>query len=146
MWDEIFNEKDLESFLETVHFFHDSCIKEIRYISGAYVNEALSMYPINDRRELHVIIQTQWKSLSMIELEFSGLKAFRLFPIDEQYTCEILDSTMYFKDDCIYWYDCGGVSEADLENYAGTFVCASRLRWRPIAGCMGTAEFFPSVI
>lgn len=146
MWNEIADEKDLENLLEVTHFFHDSCIKEFRYISGAYVGEALSMHPINDRRELHVILQTQWESLSMIELEFAGLKAFKLFPVDEQYTCEILDSTMRFKDGCVYWCDCGGLSEADLEDYDGTLICASKLRWRPIVGCMGTTEFFPSIV
>ncbi len=31
--------------------FHDSCIKEMRYISGAYVSEDLSMLPINKKEK-----------------------------------------------------------------------------------------------
>ena len=34
---------------------------------------------------------------------------------------------------------------ADLENYEGTMVCASGLRWRSIDGYMGQNEFYASV-
>ncbi len=42
MWNEITNEEDLQSFMKCMYFFHDSCIKELKYISGAYVDENLS--------------------------------------------------------------------------------------------------------
>ena len=56
MWNEIANEKDLNSFMDTMYGFHDSCLKEIKYISGASVNEKLSMYPVNNQRVLSMII------------------------------------------------------------------------------------------
>lgn len=114
-------------------------------MSGAYVNEQLFMHADNDCRRLSVIIQRQFKDDSMdsmIEMEFEGLKYLKLFPVDDNYTCEILDSTMILKDDCIYWCDCGGLSETDLDDYEGTMICASKLRWRPISNCMGSEEFF----
>lgn len=144
MWNEISNDHDLRSFMEKVFFFHDSCIKEMKYLSGAYVNEELEMYPVNDRRILKVIIQRQFKNISMIEMEFEGLKYLKLLPCDDQYTCEILDSTMILKDNCIYWCDCGGLSEADLDNYSGTMICASKFRWRSIDSYMGKEEFYLS--
>ena len=49
-WNEITDENSLKEFMERVSFFHDSCIKEMHYLSGAYVNENLDMYPVNDRR------------------------------------------------------------------------------------------------
>lgn len=145
MWNEIIDSNDLNRFMSDVCFFHDSCIKELKYLSGAYVNDRLAMHPINDHRILKVIIQRQSRDLSMLELEFEGLKHLTLFPVDDEYSCEILDSTMILKDDCIYWCDCGGLSETDLSNYNGTLICASRLRWRSIEGCMGKKEFFLSV-
>lgn len=145
MWMEISDENFLKNFMESVDFFHDSCIKELKYISGAYVDEELSMYPINDRRVLNVIIQRQYEKNPMIEMEFSGLKYLKLFPVDEGYTCEISDSTMILKEGCIYWCDCGGLLEANLRDYAGTLICASKFRWRPIDKCMGKKEFFISV-
>lgn len=52
------------------------------------------MHPLNDRRVLRVVIQRQYEKNSMIEMEFQGLKYLKIFPVDESYTCEILDSTM----------------------------------------------------
>lgn len=145
MWIEISDENALKKFMESVLYFHDSCIKELKYISGAYVQEELSMYPVNDRRILSIIIQRQYEENSMIEMEFQGLKYFKLSPVDNGYTCEILDATMILKENCIYWCDCGGLLETDLDDYDGTVVCASKLRWRPITGCMGKKEFYQPI-
>ncbi len=68
MWQEISNDREIQCFMDKVCFFHDSCIKELKYISGAYVNADLSMHPINDRRLLSVIIQRQHEDNPMIEL------------------------------------------------------------------------------
>jgi len=144
MWNNINDCEDLNVFMEKVDYFHDSCIKELKYLSGAYVDKDLSMYPINDRRVLNIIIQRQFENISMIEMEFEGLKYLKLFPTDSTYTCEILDSTMFIKDDCIYWCDCARVEERNLEEYGGTIICASKLRWRVIDECMGQNEFYIS--
>ena len=81
----------------------------------------------------------------MIEMEFQGLKYLKLFPVDPYYyTCEILDSTMLLKDGNIYWCDCGDVSEDDLDDYKGTLICASKLRWRAIENHMGEKLFYHS--
>ena len=140
-WNEITDENSLKEFMERVSFFHDSCIKEMHYLSGAYVNENLDMYPVNDRRILRVIIQRQYEEDSMIEMEFQGLKYLKLFPADERYSCEILDSNIILKEDCIIWSDCEDKTELE-DGDTGTLVCASKLRWRSIFGCMGEKEFF----
>ena len=142
MWNEVLDKNDLQCFMNEIGYFHDSCIKEMRYLSGAYVDDDLAMHPVNDKRILTVIIQRQFEDVSMIEMQFIGLKCLKLFPIDEEYTCEILDSTMLIKDDCIYWCDCGDVSENDFVDYEGTFVCASKLRWRSIENRMGQDDFY----
>ena len=144
MWEIISSNNEILQFMESVYYFHYSCIKEISYISGAYVDENLSMYPINDRRVLRVVIQRQFENDPIIEMEFQGLKYLKLFPADERYTCEILDSTMIIKDGNIYWCDCGGLSEADLDDYAGTLICASKLRWRSVENHLGGKEFYHS--
>ena len=140
MWNNIITEFDAKLFMESVYYFHDSCIKEIHYYSGAYVDTNLSMYPINARRSLRVIIQRQFEKMSALELDFIGLKYLNLYPNDEHYTCEILDSTMIITNDNIYWCDLGGLSEVDLSNYQGTLICASKLRWRPI-DCLGAEDY-----
>ena len=103
------------------------------------------MHPINDRRLLKVIIQRQFEDFSVIELEFEGLKYLKLFPVDELYTCEIFDSTIVLKDDCVYWCDCGDISETDLDCYEDTLICAEKLRWRVVDNFLGKKEFFVAV-
>ena len=144
MWEIISTNDEILKFMDKVCYFHDSCIKEISYISGAYVGEKLSMHPLNDRRVLRVVIQRQYEKNSMIEMEFQGLKYLKLFPVDDNYTCEILDSTMIMKDGNIYWCDCGDLSESDLDDYTGTLICASGLRWRSVANNMGKKDFYHS--
>lgn len=142
MWNHINSEKDALDFMKMVWDFHDCCIKEMKYKSGAYVTEQYSMYPVNDCRALCVAIQCQRKEIGMIELEFLGLKWMRLYPVDEIYTCEILDATLIVKENCIYWCDCGNLKESDLEAYSGTVICSSGLRWRKINNAMGKTDYY----
>ena len=102
MWNEITSQSDVEYFMNLFGSFHDSCIKEFKYISGAYVNENLSMYSTNDKRNLQIIFQRQSTNPTAIEMEFIGLKRLTVCPVDENYTCEILDATMIYDNDCIY--------------------------------------------
>lgn len=132
MWQEIVSDSDLVNFMNEVCHFHDGCLKELHYISGAYVNDDLTMYPINDQRLLRVIIQRQYTNNSTIELEFSGLKFLNLFPVDSTYTCEIQKSVMFFKNDYIYWCDHEDFLKLDLNDFEGTIICAKKMRWRSI--------------
>lgn len=142
MWSMINNADDIAAFMNSVGYFHDSCIKEIKYVSGAFVNEDLAMHPINDKRNLSIIIQRQKAPMSVIELFFEKIDFLRLFPNDERYTCEILGAAMFIKDGNIYWCDCGDITEESIDEYGGTVVCASKLRWRAIEARLGKEEFF----
>lgn len=81
----------------------------------------------------------------MIGRQFVGLKHLKLFPNNENDTCEILDATMLLKSDCIYWCDCGGLSEKDIESYIGTTICALKVRWRTVDEYIGSKEFYVSI-
>lgn len=145
MWNEINNSNDICNFMNKICWFHDSCIKEIKYISGAYVNEELSMYPVNSQRTLRMIIQRQFDDISMLEMEFQEIKYLKLFPSDSNYTCEILDATLILEDGYIYWCDMGDLSLEDIKDYDGTSICAKKLRWRVIdAKYIGKNEFYLS--
>lgn len=135
MWQEICNNEQAEDFMYRMFDFHDSCIKELCYVSGAYVNEELAMHPANDNRVLKVILQRQFTPDSMVELEFSGLKKLKLAPVSDEYTCEILGTTLVFVDDLVYWF------EGEEEN-SSILVCAEKLRWRPIENAMGNRLFW----
>lgn len=141
-WFEITSSNDICQLMEQIYYFHDSCIKELKYVSGAYVNDELSLYPINNARLLEIIIQRQYENPSMIELQFKDLKFMKLFPLGPEYTCEIQGATILIKDNYIYWGDSDGLSEDNIKDYDGTLICAKRLRWRAINGCMGETEFY----
>ena len=141
MWHEIKTNEQLEAFLWEVGYFHDSCLKELRNVSGAYVTEERSMYPINDSRTLRVIIQRQFDELPVIELEFSGLNYLKLAP-NWPYTCEILDATMLMTDQGIYWCDWGGLTEEQILSYSGTVICAEGFRWRALPSGLGDEEIY----
>ena len=142
MWNKIEKEDDLNNFMNILKDFHDSCIKEFKYTSGAYVDKDLSMYPINDKRKLRMIIQRQSRNPAVVEIEFSGLYQFNYYPVDENQTCEILEATMLLKNECIYWCDCGGLSENDFSSYEGTMICAKRIRWRIADEYIGSSDVY----
>ena len=52
---------------------------------------------------------------------------------------------MIIKEDCIYWCDCGGLSEKDIESYTGTTICASKVRWRAADEYIGEQEVYVSI-
>lgn len=132
MWKEICDEKDIANFMEEMCYFHDSCVKELKYLSGAYVTEDLSMYPINDKRQVSIIVQRQYEKNTMIEMVFEKVEYLKLFPVNDEYTCEILEATMFWDNGFIYWCDTDGITRETVKEYEGLVVCASKFKWRPI--------------
>ena len=72
MWTELKTEEELSDFMRLVCGFHDSVLKELSYVSGAYVDENLNMYPLNDKACLRVLIQRQDETMP------TGAGVFRL--------------------------------------------------------------------
>ena len=134
MWTELKTEEELAAFMNQVCGFHDSVLKELSYVSGAYVDEDLKMHPVDDKACLRVLIQRQDEMLPALELEFSGLQELRLYPTDPAYTSEILDAALFLWDGLICWCDCGDIGLEYFDDYRGISVRAKFLRWRPIAG------------
>ena len=140
MWNKISSKEDISALMDRMYSFHDSCIKEMYYISGAYTTAEKSMYPINDRRTLRVLIQSQIDSSAAIELKFSGLISLSLRPTDEKYTCEILEASLEEKDGYFIWEDDIDLSEES--DQCGTVICSERLSWREIKSVYGSDEFY----
>jgi len=141
MWQELTSQKDIDDFMKEVTDFHDSCLKEIKYKSGAYT-DGKWMHVINDLRVVNVIFQGFFGIHSAIELEFSKLHHLILYPIHESHTCEIFDAKMFLIDGLIYWCDNGDIKEEDLEDYEGTIICAERIRWRRVDEFLGEDDIF----
>lgn len=102
MWNIIQSQKDADNLLTAFGGFHDGCIKEIKYRSGEYVAENLSMMPYNTKRELCVIFQRQWEKSCVIEVIFSKLIQMNLSPRDEQYDGIIYGASIFVNEDVLY--------------------------------------------
>lgn len=139
MWKELRTQHEIDNFMKEIIGFHDSCIKEIKYSSGAYVETNLSMSPVNTKRTLTVLIQRQFEDISALELEYISM-----YPVKQDYTCEILNASFFVKDGLIYWCDNGDVKEDDIHNYKGTVICSKKVRWRNASELIGKRDFYKS--
>ena len=141
MWNEIKSDDNILELMKIYGNFHDSCIKELKYISGAFVNPDLSMNPMNNSRNLRMIFQRQCKDPMAIEMEFSELVSLNLNPNDENYTCELLDVAMFFENGYIYWGDSDWFA-VQKEAYEGTWICAKKAKWRIVDEYIGEEEVY----
>lgn len=127
-WNEIKTEEDIGQLMHVYGGFHDSCLTELHYISGACVYPDLSMQPVNTKRAVRLRFQRQSECPFEIELEFSGIECLHLIPSDDNYTCELLDCFFEKANGLFYWAD-----DADFAldgDYDGTWVSAKAVKWR----------------
>ena len=142
MWNEITAPEDMTGLMSAFGNFHDSCIKEIRYVSGAFVAENLAMNPVNSKRIVDVVFQRQYKNPTAIVLRFVGLNVLHLAPCNDNYTCEIHGAAAFFRCGRVYWADCADAADGEIESLGGTWICADKLRWRAADECIGEHEIF----
>ena len=143
-WYEIKSTTDIDKLLDQYGGFHDSCLTELYYRSGAYVdsNNAMICEP-QASYELHMVFHSQWHK-KPLELCFNGVRELHIAGFQDNYFCEILDCYLAFhtdlikgKDDpLIVWADFDGFSpyqirqENLLHEPAETYVIARNLKWR----------------
>ncbi len=125
-WRFIENQEDANLFMEEVCGFHDSVIKELHYISGAFVDPDNSMMPVADKRSVTMQIQSQ--QCRNFTLEFEGVTALNLRPATDNYTDDIYDATLIVQDEQIFFSD-SFMERIDLA-YEGTWVSAYSLKWK----------------
>lgn len=130
-WIEAQTNDELKSIINIYNEFHDGCIKEIKYISGSYVDEDLSMMPMDSIKELSVIIQRQNRNPSVIELVFSGVERLNLVPSADNYDSIIFSAILEKQNGSIYFADCRYEIE-QLESMSNhcTWIKAKNLKWR----------------
>ena len=115
--------EELHSFLENVCYFHDCCVVEMHYVSGAHCTGHW-MSPVNDRRELNVTLHGAQNGV----LTFFGLKFCKLVP-EILGTCEILGVSMWADEKGVFWCDDDNIGPENLEKYTGTVICAESVTW-----------------
>ena len=145
-WIDINKEEDIDYLMDKFGYFHDGCIKELKYISGQYVSDNLSMHPVNTLRNVRVVFQRQWKEPSVVEIEFLGLIRLNLAPVNENYTGEILHGFMEFNNGRIYWAEDNEfeIDKIDIDpNYTKiTWIISEKARWREADEYIGEEEVY----
>lgn len=147
MWHKIENASDIKSFMERVNDFSDSCVKEMKYISGGFVDRTRSMDAINDRRELYILFQRQYTTYSTFEMKFEKIQKLIMEPYDEQHECVIYGATFVKRNHLYYWFDYAEGDIRDLyqvkaSSQEGTCVVAERVFWREVDVPLGNQEFY----
>lgn len=144
-WKELKNEQDIEHFLNQFGGFHDGCLKELRYVSGQYVDHDFSLYPINSTRNLYVIFQRQWRNPAVIEMLFEQLECLSLKPPDQNFASFISSAYMAMEDGCFVWFDNSEFQEDYKELYNSpetTWIKAQKVKWRVAEECLGDTQVY----
>ncbi|GAA0084885.1 hypothetical protein UT300007_13240 [Clostridium sp. CTA-7] len=143
-WYEVKEQRDIDYLLKEYCGFHDSCLVELNYKSGAYVDKERSMcFGTSEERELHMIFQSQCTGI-MLELLFTNVKKFHVAGWQEYYSCDIFDCYLEIRNDLIMgrdnnlivWADTEGFNpKEEVERYIlneqmTTYVIAANLKWR----------------
>lgn len=146
LWTMIHNQEDADALLQTYGGFHDSCLVESYYRSGAFVDEDSAMHFGSEKeRELHLIFHSQWKSRPL-DLCFTGVRTHRIAGWSDLYDCCFLDGYLKFHTDLIpgrddpliVWADGDGFSPHRMQEQEQelltepmtSYVVASGLKWR----------------
>jgi hypothetical protein len=137
---EIKDEMDIEKLMQEFNWFHDSCIKELDYYSGGYVDEDGSMYSFNSSRCVKMIFQSQNAKARVIELKFDGIKKLNLFPRDEDYDCIIYGASLKRIDNMFYWSEWENFKIEDLTKEDGTWISSRQISWRVLENAFGNKK------
>lgn len=115
-------------------------IEEMRYDSGSWVHHDLSMCPINTRRTLYVIFQTQWKDSSVIEMQFEGVEWLNLRPMSENFSSNLSGAYMCFENKSFVWFSSDDFKSDYKELYEHddiTWIKANKAKWRRAESYLG---------
>jgi hypothetical protein len=130
---EIQDQEDIQELMIKFGYFHDSCIKEIYYISGGYVGDNRAMYPINSDRTVHIIFQSQAAEYSVIEMKFNSINKLNLVPRNDDCDCIIYDASLIKIDYLFYWSEWVNFGINDIDKEYGTWISAEKVSWRPLS-------------
>lgn len=138
------DQEDADRLLQAYGGFHDSCLVESYYRSGASVDEEGAMgFGGEKDRELHLILHSQWKSRPL-DLCFTGVRTHCIAGWSDLYDCCLLDGYLKFHTDLIpgrdepliVWADWDGFSPYRMQEREllaepmTSYVIASGLKWR----------------
>ncbi len=135
-WKTIETKEDIEELM--IHFggFHDSCIKELSYQTGTFVDHELGMNVAN-KPSLRILFQRQSPELPAVELEFFRMVEAHLRSRAYHHDTVIFGATFYLSPDGIWWADQVNWDHTDAHRDDATWIRSKCLRWRKCDNHLG---------
>lgn len=143
---EVKTKDDIKVLMDSFAYFHDSCIKELKYYSGAYVSLDRSINPFNSIRDVSVIFQSQCAKIPTIELNFKHIQEIHLRPKSENCDAIIYCPTIFIYKNLIYWCEYDDFSIDKSAMFDGTWLSAEKLTWREVNNGLGNKEQYISLL
>jgi hypothetical protein len=97
------------------------------------------MHPMDDLRQLYIIIQTQHKEHSVIEFVFEGVERFNLVPTSENYD-SLIGGLLLKQMNGLYYLSYNkeiDINELDKHSDWLTWLKAKSVKWREVNQYLG---------
>lgn len=138
----ISTQTDIDILMEKFNGFHDSCIKELKYYSGSYVEENRCMFPLNSIRNVSILFQSQRSEFSAIEMKFEQIHKLNLEPRLDNDDSIIYEASLTKISNIFYWGEWGDLELEDLDKVHRTWISCERIRWRKLENVLGKKEIY----
>ena len=125
-WHYIESQRDINFFMKQTSSFHDTVLKDMIYVSGAYVDDKNAMHCTDSKRQITMCFDSQW--CRPIEMVFEGVAALNLRPYPDNYSSNIYGASLFLRKAAVFFCD-GQVDDVD-KSYEGTWIESYNLRWR----------------
>lgn len=123
---------DISEFMKLFNYFHDSCLKELKYVSGSYVNLDLTLSAFDSIRSINAIFHSQNHKLPAIEIVFSKVERLNLVPRLENYDSIILGAHLSLVEDSFYWAEFDDFDYQNADHFNGTWIKCKEIKWRKL--------------
>lgn len=124
-WNYIEKQHDIDFIFAQTSGFHDSVLKGLNYVSGAYVDNDDQMHVTDSIKRLTMRFDSQW--CNSIEMIFEGVVALNLRPAHDNSYAFLTSASLRMQDEIFFFADS---HDAIDTSYDGTWVESYGLRWR----------------
>jgi hypothetical protein len=145
-WISANTDNEIKTLMDYYGGFHDSCISEIKYASGAFVDSEQSMHMGNaEDRQVEIVFQRQWEPVAII-LRFIGMRKMNITGWQRNYSPDIYGCYLSIHNNLIVGLDDNMIVWADdssfnpkqqlerelLSEPSISYIIADKLFWKSI--------------
>ena len=125
-WHYIESQEDVDFLLKQTYSFHDTVLKDLKYVSGSYVDDNKAMKCVDTEKRVTMCFDSQL--CRSIELVFEGVVALNLRPHPDNCFSGIFCASVLLNNASMFFCDTK-LDSAD-KSYEGTWIESHSLRWR----------------